>query len=130
MKLETVRVTERGRYQLITLKRRTGIPTWNTLCRWALCTSLAEPTPPRQGHVTGESAVEMTWRTFAGDHEDLYLALLKQRCRDDGLPLSQQTLQEQFRLHLHRGIGYLVSNQAVTGIAGLIEQAIGQDEDG
>ena len=34
-----VRVDERAKNQLTTLKRRTGIKNWNVLCRWALCVS-------------------------------------------------------------------------------------------
>ena len=44
MSLETVRLSQRGKEQLIKLKRVTGIKQWNVLCRWALCVSLADPT--------------------------------------------------------------------------------------
>ena len=40
--IETVRISEKGKTQLITLKRRTGIQNWNVLCRWAFCISLKE----------------------------------------------------------------------------------------
>ena len=46
MVIETVRIDEQGREQLIRLKRYTGVEFWNVLCRWALCVSLAEPTKP------------------------------------------------------------------------------------
>lgn len=45
--IETVRVSEKAKVQLITLKRRTGIQNWNVLCRWALCSSLAESLNPQ-----------------------------------------------------------------------------------
>ena len=123
MSLETVRVSKQGRDQLMTLKRRTGIGQWNILCRWALCVSLAEPTPPRHQQTGGESPVEMTWRTFAGQHEDVYLALIKQRCHEDGLDADPKTLEQQLRLHIHRGIAYLAGDPEVTSIAGLVRKA-------
>ena len=29
----------------------------------------------------------MTWQVFGGEHNELYLALQKQRCKNDGLPV-------------------------------------------
>lgn len=119
MPIEHVRVTQAARDQLITLKRRTGIKQWNVLCRWALCRSLAEPSPPPAVRLTLDSNVEMSWRTFGGDLGDTYWGLLKMRCHQDGLPLDEESLAQQFRLHLHRGIGYLVGDPRLTDVAGL-----------
>src|SRR5205809_5828830 len=83
--VETVRVSKAAREQLITLKRRTGIENWNVLCRWALCVSLAEPMCPRDTGAVTDGAIEMTWRTFAGENDLVYAALIRQRCRHDGL---------------------------------------------
>ncbi|MVZ89009.1 DNA sulfur modification protein DndE [Microbacter sp. ANSKLAB05] len=118
MTIEHVRVSQQARDQLITLKRRTGLQHWNVLCRWALCRSLAEPAKPPSVKLTLDSNVEMSWRTFGGDIGDVLWALLRLRCRTDGLPLDEDTLATQFRLHLHRGIGYLVGDSRVTDVAG------------
>jgi DNA sulfur modification protein DndE len=123
MSLDTIRISKQGRDQLITLRRRTGITNWNILSRWAFCLSIAEPSPPRCEKVPGDSPVEMSWRTFGGECESVYLALLKERCRRDGLDLSGDTLAAQFRLHLHRGIGYLASDPKLRSIADLIRKA-------
>lgn len=120
MSIETVRLNGRARNQLVTLKRRTGIENWNVLCRWAFCASLAEKHAPRPGSAGGDAAVEMTWRTFGGEFSDIYLGLLKQRCVEDGLELTDSTLGEQLKLHLHRGIGYLTSRKDFTEIEGLL----------
>ena len=124
MTVETVRVSQKARNQLITLKRRTGIANWNVLCRWGLCRSLAEPTPPSPVKLSVDSNVEMSWRTFGGDIGDVLWALLRLRCHNDGLPLDDDTLAHQFRLHLHRGIGYLVGDPQVSDIAGLASLAL------
>jgi DNA sulfur modification protein DndE len=125
MLMESVRVSKQGRDQLITLKRRTGIENWNVLCRWALCISLADASPPRDQKLVTDSSVEMSWRTFGGENEDLYDALIRQRCHQDGLPLTPETLSHQFRLHLHRGISYLAGEKDMDSLAKLIQKAVG-----
>lgn len=120
MAIETVRTSKKARDQLITLKRRTGITNWNVLCRWAFSVSLAAPTRPRGQESRMEGGVEMTWRVFGGDYAEIYMALLRERCKRDGLELTDTTLSEQFRLHLHRGIGYLAGDKNLVDIAALI----------
>lgn len=102
---------------LITLKRRSGIKNWNILCRWAFCLSLSVTEKPRKIDQAGETAVEMTWKTFAGQHDEIYLALLKQRCLQEKLELTPKVLQKQLHNHLYRGIGYLASNNGIKDIS-------------
>jgi DNA sulfur modification protein DndE len=118
--IETVRVSQQAKEQLSTLKRRTGITQWNILCRWALMRSLAEPSVPSKLEIKLDSNVEMTWKTFAGDNEDLIYGLLQARLLEDGLDLTDDLLEEHFRLHLHRGIGYLIGDEQVKSIEGLV----------
>ena len=124
MAIEHIRLSQTARDQLVTLKRRTGIAHWNVLCRWALCRSLAEPAPPPAVKLILDSSVEMTWRVFAGDQGDVLWALVRFRCHIDGLDLDEETLANQFRLHLHRGIGYLVGDPRVTNVTGLASVAL------
>ncbi|MEO9322235.1 DNA sulfur modification protein DndE [Nocardioides sp. C4-1] len=119
MSVEHVKLTKTARDQLITLKRRTGITQWNVLCRWALCRSLAEPAPPPQAKLVLDSNVEMTWRVFAGPLGDELWALVRWRCHVDGVDLDEESMANQFRLHLHRGIGYLVGDSRVRDLGGL-----------
>jgi DNA sulfur modification protein DndE len=124
MAIEHIRLSQTARDQLVTLKRRTGIAHWNVLCRWALCRSLAEPAPPPAVKLVLDSSVEMSWRVFAGDQGDVLWALVRFRCHIDGLDLDEETLANQFRLHLHRGIGYLVGDPRVTNVTGLASVAL------
>ncbi len=124
MSIQAVRISKDGRSSLLTLKRRTGIPTWNILCRWAFCVSLSEATPPGKQRVTKNSPIEMTWHTFAGEYADIYMSLLKERCHKDNLKLTEKVLAEQLRLHIHRGIGYLAGDPNIKSIEGLISRAI------
>ncbi|MEX0299553.1 MAG: DNA sulfur modification protein DndE [Kordiimonas sp.] len=124
MSLDYIKLSQGEKDQLVRLKRHTGIEQWNILCRWALCVSLYEPTRPPITEIHSDSNVEMTWRIFAGQFEDLYLDLLKVRCVEDGLGTDTDTLYQQFRLHLKRGLGYLTSNKKTSSIHDLIKQAV------
>lgn len=107
MAIENVHLTYKAKDQLIKLKRATGIQNWNILCRWAFCHSLADKSPLPPVNLPNENAVEMTWRVFGGQHHEIYTALLKERCKSDGLILDKGVIAHQFKLHLHRGIGQL-----------------------
>jgi DNA sulfur modification protein DndE len=124
MPIEHIRVSKTGRDQLMTLEKRTNIENWNVLCRLAFCRSLAEPAVPPMMKIVADGSVEMTWKIFAGQLGEELWALLRQRCHDDGLPLDDETLAGQFRLHLHRGLGYLVGDPNVSDIAGLVGTAL------
>ena len=123
MSIEHIRVSQRGRDHLLSLKRRTGIKNWNVLCRWAFCKSLAEPSIPPFARIPADSNVEMSWKVFAGANSDIYTALLRQRCHDDGLGTDDETLAAQFRLHLHRGIGYLAGDKELRSAGDLVQLA-------
>jgi DNA sulfur modification protein DndE len=120
--LEHIRLSSKARDQLIWLKRWTGIENWNVLCRWGFCLSLAEPSTPPPARVPADSTVEMSWRTFAGTHSDLYAELLRVRVKKDGLPLDEDTVSQQFRLHLHRGIAYLAGDRKLRSIGKLVRK--------
>ena len=126
MIIKQVKLSTQAKEQLIRLKTRTGIPHWNVLCRWAFCLSLRQPAPPAALDVPADSNVEMTWPVYGGDAHELYLALLKERCQRDGLGPSEEVPARQFRLHLHRGLGYLAAPQSIRLIADLIQLASGE----
>ncbi|MDY0977707.1 DNA sulfur modification protein DndE [Massilia sp. CFBP9012] len=119
MIIDVVRVSEKAKYQLLTLKRRTGIQQWNVLCRWALLVSLAERAiPPHEEIVTG-SNIEMSWKTFAGTLDDAITAVVRQRARED--QVTDDQLPQFFKIHLHRGIAYLLNG--AQDLRGLVSMA-------
>jgi DNA sulfur modification protein DndE len=126
MSIKQFRLSAQARDQLIRLKTRTGISQWNILCRWAFCLSLRQATPPTPIDIPSDSNVEMTWQVFGGEAHEVYLALLKERCVQEGLGTSDDVLLKQFRLHLHRGIGYLATPQAIRSIADLVRLSLDQ----
>ncbi len=120
MSLDTIRLSQRAKDQLTRVKRDTGIKNWNVLSRWALCLSLSEQSVPAETRIPSDSSVEMSWRVFGGADADLYYALILQRCVNDGLGVDPETVEHQFRLHLHRGIGYLFGSGSLKSLDGLL----------
>ncbi len=121
--IERIRLSQTAKEQLLKLKRSTKIDQWNILCRWAFCRSLSESSTPSPVPIPQDSNVEMTWRVFGGEISDILLLALKQRCYNDGLSTDKETLATQFRLHLHRGIGYLAGDLNLRKIEDLLELA-------
>lgn len=121
--MDALRINKVAKDQLATLKRRTGIAHYNVLCRWALCRSLAETTSPLPIEPGSEGGVDIKWETFAGDQSAVLLALVKHRCAQEDLPLDDDSLATQIRLHVHRGIGYLFGDRRVSTLAGLVSLA-------
>lgn len=124
MSLETIKLSQRAKEQLTRSKRDTGIKNWNVLSRWALCLSLAEESVPAPAKIPADSSVEMSWKVFGGADADLYWALMTQRCQNDGLATDAESVSEQFRLHLHRGIGYLFGDPQLKSLPGLLSRAL------
>jgi DNA sulfur modification protein DndE len=122
--IKQIRLSSQAKDQLIRLKSRTGIPQWNIVCRWAFCLSLAEATPPTPVEIPADSNVEMSWHVFGGECHELYMSVLMERCVRDGLDTTPETLNRQFRLHLHRGIGYLATPNSIRSITDLTSLAV------
>ncbi|UMR29721.1 DNA sulfur modification protein DndE [Massilia sp. MB5] len=121
--IESIRLSEKAKLQLITMKRRTGIANWNVICRWAFCLSMQEKSIPPDEVIPADSSIEMSWRTFAGQVDQVYLGMLLVRAARDGVPMEKQALAHYFRLHLHRGISYLTGVHGAEDLQGLLALA-------
>lgn len=130
MFVKQITLPNQSKDKLSRLKGRTGIQNWNTLCRWALCFSLSEKTIPVDNELPADSNVEMSWTTFAGENNEIYEALIKARCKADGLPLDEETLAKYFRLHLNRGIAYMAATNVIKSIDDLLNLALNLAEEG
>jgi DNA sulfur modification protein DndE len=124
MSLDTIRLSQPAKDRLIYLKRTTGISQWNVLCRWALVLSLKDPSTPLVKEIVADSNVEMSWKTFTGQHGDIYLALLKQRCVADGQEPTDDNVARALTIHLHRGVGYLGGHKKMATIEGLVGSVV------
>ena len=122
--VDVIRLGPATKIRLTTLKRRTGIENWNVLCRWAFCLSIADPEPVTQRYDEHGNSVEMTWKTFAGEQEWLFSALLQQRAEIDQATLERGGLSALFRCHIGRGVGRLVSIREADSIEAFVREGL------
>jgi DNA sulfur modification protein DndE len=122
--VNSIKLSQTAKDQLVKLKRSTKIEQWNILCRWAFFRSLAETAPPSIISIPADSNLEMTWKVFGGELADISILALKQRCHQDSLEITPEILSQQFRLHLHRGIGYLAGDSSIRKIEDLVGLAV------
>ena len=123
MAIESIKLSQKERDNLIKLKRVTGIKNWNTLCRWAFCVSLSDAEKPKEVRVLSDSSLEMKWNVFGGKHHRIYMALLIERCKQDGVKLTDGEIYNQFRLHLNRGINRLALDKELKSVNALLQKA-------
>jgi DNA sulfur modification protein DndE len=122
--VETVRLGRETKTHLSTLKKRTGIANWNTICRWAFCLSVSDSTPVRDREEKGSGAVEMTWKTFAGEDDEIYRLLLVDRCQSEHGTVDKETLAKTVRQHIARGAARLVSKRELKSISDLLSLVV------
>jgi DNA sulfur modification protein DndE len=113
--VDTVRISSRGREILIKIKRNTGIERWNEICRVALCHSLANPSLPPKNQKSWDSAIEIEWKTFAGDLGDSICSAFILRANTDQIDLNKrEKVIDYFRAHIERGITAIQNSKTVT----------------
>ncbi len=98
--LKRIRFSRDADNWLRVLKSRTGV-TPNILCRIGFAISLDEPGVPNAQAYPEDSDREINRYTLLGEHDGTYVALLRQRVTDDGMP---GDLDAQFRAHMNRGV--------------------------
>lgn len=102
-----VQIGTKATNRLQMLKGQTGI-TPNYLCRIGLCYSLNEPRPPNPGEYNTDGQTFNRY-TLLGDHDALYMALLKERMLQEGTD-PEEELYEEFVAHLNRGVNRVFGN--------------------
>ena len=113
MRLTKLRLSKESSNRLRFLSGRTGL-TPNLLCRIGFCLSLAEPSSLNPNEYPEEDR-EFNRYTLLGEYDELFVALLKERCRHDSADLSK--LPDYFRAHMNRGI--LLLQAGVRGVGDL-----------
>ncbi|MBR3379967.1 MAG: DNA sulfur modification protein DndE [Bacillus sp. (in: Bacteria)] len=120
MILKQIKLSRQERDRLIRIKAKIGFKNWNSICRWALCVSLADETVPFGPDIPSDSNVEMSWGTFGGEYQEIYDAVFRERCRKDEIEDTPEAIGKYFRLHLNRGINYLASKNGPKDINALL----------
>ena len=105
--IDRIRLTAAAKIQLSTLKRKTGIEHYNSICRHALCLSLANPSMPPEEEFNFNGGVDIDWKIFTGGNGELYLNLLLLRIQADGQSVDSENVKKICACHLHRGLSYL-----------------------
>lgn len=123
MNLSRIRFCEEVDLRLRNLKARTTLSA-NLLCRLGFSLSLAEPTIPDPARYPEDSSREIERGTLTGRYDDLFVALLRQRCLIDGLSIEGEVFEEQFRAHMNRGV--LLLYQQVKSLPDLCKLATEQ----
>lgn len=129
MFLKQFKLSQQEKEKLIRVKSQTGIQNWNILCRWAFAWSLAQNTIPEGVEPLSDSNVEMSWQTFGGEYDEVYEAILRERCIQDGLGDSNETLIKYFRLHLYRGICYFSKPGSERSLMRFLKETISKETD-
>ena len=107
MSIKSFKTSSKAKSNLGDLKSRLGFKEYHPICRWAFCLSLADPTRPKLERFD-EGGAELDWETFGQEAAEIYTALLRKRCIQDDVELTDANLLQQFKLHLHRGIRTLM----------------------
>ena len=92
-------MSEKSQVLLGRLKGRTGL-TPNLLARFAICMSIKEKSIPNPSEYDKKGSVLEPTVLF-GEYEQIYLGLMRNRLKKDGLAESE--LNEMTRCHLNRG---------------------------
>ena len=120
MQFSRIHTSQRSRGILSNLKIKTGLKP-NILSRFAICLSLKDPSIPNPDEFD-ELGTEFLPSTLFGEHEKLFLALMIDRLRREGIdpeevpkgkkePKGEERtwLNIMLRAHLNRGVYSLVS---------------------
>jgi DNA sulfur modification protein DndE len=102
-----VQIGTKATNRLQMLKGQTEI-TPNYLCRIGLCYSLNEPRPPSPDEYNSDGQTFNRY-TLLGEHDALYMALLKERMLQEGKD-PDEDLYEEFVAHLNRGVNRVFGN--------------------
>lgn len=100
-KFNRIKISKDATGKLRTLKARTGV-TPNLLCRIALCYSLNNEKLSTLVP-SDEEGQEFNRFTLTGEFDSFFVALVKERCVQDGLDPEKEFVS-QFKLHLNHGI--------------------------
>lgn len=124
MIMKQIRLSNRAKERLSRLKGKTGIKNWNVLCRWAYCYSLKENTIPTPENIDGDSNVEMSWYTFAGEYSELYEALIIAWCKKMDISTDNETMAKYIKMHIERGISYLSGTNFIRELDDLLRLGV------
>lgn len=100
MKFNRIRFSKEACDALNKMKGRMGL-NWNILCRIGFCISLNDDLEPNPLDYKADGEIEIDRKILIGNEDDLYIALLKERCIQSGI--DENLYFEYFKAHMNRG---------------------------
>lgn len=117
MRFQKVKLSTDASNRFRLLKGNTGL-TPNILCRFAFAYSIEDPTPITPDAYDSDGQ-ELNRHTLTGDHDDIMVGLLKERCHRDGIDLTDDAaLLEQLVAHINRGV--VAMSSAIKNVEDLV----------
>ena len=104
MQLSRIRLAGRSMSLYGNLKHKTGLTT-NILARYGICLSLKDPSIPNPDEFD-EQGMEILPSVLFGEHEKMFVALMKKRLEKEGLD-PELYLNKMIRAHVNRGVAAL-----------------------
>ncbi len=104
MQLSRIKLAHRSQMLYGILKHKTGL-TINILARYGICLSLKDPSMPNPDEYD-EKGMEILPSVLFGEHEKMFVALMKKRLEKDGLD-PELYLNKMIRAHVNRGVAAL-----------------------
>ncbi|MBV8388978.1 MAG: DNA sulfur modification protein DndE [Mucilaginibacter sp.] len=100
MKFNRIRFSKEASEALNKMKGRMGL-NWNILCRIGFCISLNDQVEPDPADYKTDGDIEIDRKILIGNEDELYVALLRQRCVTAGIPEDKHF--DYFKAHMNRG---------------------------
>lgn len=115
MLLSEMHFSEEASVKLGRMKGRTKL-TPNILARIGFCLSLENRTLPDLADYEGTGHISIKWHVLTGAYEALFVALIKERCYQDGV--CEAEITNQFKAHMNRGV--LLLDKRLKNLDGLM----------
>jgi len=122
--IEVVRLSQSDKDLLTKIKRKTGVDSWNVLCRWALTVALAQPNAIYVKSPEKRDSVEIKWDTFTGKNSSLYQGILLVQYSEYNQRSSELSLNDFFHSVLSKGISILYRKASQVGILVFTDQIL------
>jgi DNA sulfur modification protein DndE len=114
--IEVVRLSQSDKDLLTKIKRKTGVDSWNVLCRWALTVALAQPNAVYVKCPEKRDSVEIKWDTFAGKNNSIYRGILLVQYSEYNQHSSELSMNDFFHSALSKGISILYRKASQIGV--------------
>lgn len=125
--IDVVRLSQSDKDSLIKIKRKTGVDSWNVLCRWSLTIALAQSNAVYTKTLEKRDSIEIKWDTFAGKYEPFYLGLLQICYLKYTRRHSELSPNEFFHSALSKGISILFRKVSQLGVFAFTDPNVFED---